>query len=252
MGPARRPYPHRLYPGRRSPGHRRACSSGRRDESLVDPKIARLLHGDARPSPISSGCYLFGIYRYLIPLEMLSPLVIVAAAARFSRCRAGSRLIIMTMLLGGAAGAGVEGRRAAVRLGRGRMSSVDVPSARRPGARHGADDRNRARWPMSSRLSRMRFRSCASPGWMVGSTDRPEFDARGGDAPAVATDHQGPLYGAVLAGERRSRTTVGAFADYGLSDRRRRILPEGRDQCRGTANDLGKLLLFCPLKRISP
>src|ERR1019366_9019839 len=67
---------------------------------LVDPQMARLMMVMAAGTYVV-WLFLFGIYRYLIPLEMLSGLVIIAAVAILP-LRPGPRLMIMVVLLGGA------------------------------------------------------------------------------------------------------------------------------------------------------
>jgi hypothetical protein len=67
---------------------------------LVNSVMARMLMAMAAGTYIV-WIFLFGIYRYLVPLEMLSGVVIVAAIARLP-IQAGSRLIIMVVLLGAA------------------------------------------------------------------------------------------------------------------------------------------------------
>ena len=68
---------------------------------LVDPLHGAPADGRSPRAHIVVWIFLFGIYRYLIPLEMLSGVVFIAAIARLP-LKAGSRLAIMVVLLGGA------------------------------------------------------------------------------------------------------------------------------------------------------
>ena len=73
--------------------HRRlaACGAQSRDP-LIDKRVTLPFCSPSPPSPISSGCKMFAIYRYIILLEMLAPLLIVAARSACCRCRGAQPL----------------------------------------------------------------------------------------------------------------------------------------------------------------
>jgi hypothetical protein len=209
---------------------------------LVAPKIARLFLVMAAVTYLI-WMLLFGIYRYLIPLEMLSPLIIVAAAARLP-LPAGSRLVIMTMLLGGAAALSWKGDEP--RFGwKGPYVQVDVPKIADPAhALVLMTETAPMAYVIPSFPHEIPFLRIS--GWMVGSTDNSSM--LGAEMHRRIADHQGPLY--ALYWPREAVGTYRSLADYGL-----RIEPESCQKVRTnveSANDLGFELMFCPLKRISP
>jgi hypothetical protein len=208
---------------------------------LVDPVMARLLLVSAAGSYLV-WLYLFGIYRYLIPLEMLSPLIIVAAVAIFP-LRAGSRLVIMIMLLGGAQALAWKGDEPRFSW-EGPYVGVKVPALADPA--HSMI--------LMTETAPMAYVIPSFPpeipflriqGWMIGSKDR--SSVLGAEMYRRATEHRGPIYGLYWPVEHEA--TVGAFADYGLA------LDDAACQPVETniqaPIDQGKPLLLCPLKRIS-
>jgi hypothetical protein len=210
--------------------------------ALVDPLMARLILVGAAGSYVV-WLYLFGIYRYLIPLEMLSPVIIVAAAGLLP-LRSGSRIVIMILLLGGAqlmAWKGDEPRSG----WNGPYVDVKVPPIADPA--HAI--------VLMTETAPMAYVIPAFPpeipflriqGWMIGSKDRESV--LGAEMHRRVEEHQGPIYGLYWPVEHEA--TVGAFADYGLA-----LDDSG---CRPVESniqepiDQGKPLLLCPLKRISP
>ena len=178
------------------------------DRLLVDPLHARLL------MVIAAGTYLvwiflFGIYRYLIPLEMLSGVVIVAAIARLP-LKAGSRLAIMVVLLGGAqimAWKGDEPRFSWA----GPYVGVDVPHIDDPAHT----------MILLTETAPMGYMIPAFPkeipflriqGWMVGAKDT--TSKLGAEMHKRVAEHQGPILGLYWPVEYDS--TVADYTEFGL------------------------------------
>jgi hypothetical protein len=209
---------------------------------LVDPIMARLLLVGAAGSYVV-WLYLFGIYRYLIPLEMLSPLIIVSAVAILP-LRPGPRLMIMIVLLGGAQAMAWKGDEP--RFGwSGPYVGVTVPAIADPA--HSLI--------LMTETAPMAYVIPSFPpeipflriqGWMIGSKDR--SSVLGAEMYRRVSEHHGPIYGLYWPVEHEA--TVGAFADYGL------VLDDAACQPVDTniqePIDQGRPLLLCPLKRISP
>ncbi len=208
---------------------------------LVDSRMARLLMVTA------AGTYLpwmmmFGIYRYIIPLEILSPLVIVAAVARLP-LKAGSRLIVMIVLLGGAQIVAWKGDEPRFSW-KGPYVALSTPVL--PDPAHtiilmtgGAP----TAYVIPSFPPEIPFLRIS--GWMIGPNDTTSL--LGAEMHRRAAEHQGPLYG--LFWPREVLSALEAFADYGL-----RIDGPRCEKLESNIQeplDLHQPLLFCPLKRIS-
>jgi len=176
---------------------------------LVDPIMARLVLVAA------SGIYvvwlfLFAIYRYLVPLEMLSPIVIVAAISLLP-LKAGVRLAMMVVFLGAAQFMAVKG--GDPRLGwAGHYVEVDVPKI---------DDPAHAMILMTE-TAPMAYVIPAFPpeipflriqGWLIGSKDNQSGLGRA--MHERVAQHQGPLY--LLYWPRERVATLESIADYGLT-----------------------------------
>ncbi len=175
---------------------------------LVDPRMARLL------MVIAAGTYvvwvfLFGIYRYLVPLEMLSGVVIIAAIARIP-IQAGSRLIVMIVLLGGAQAAAWKGDEP--RFGwDGPYVGVNVPHIDDPAHT----------MILLTETSPMGYVIPAFPreipflriqGWMVGAKDT--TSKLGAEMHKRVAEHQGPILGLYWPVEYDS--TVKDYTEFGL------------------------------------
>ncbi len=209
---------------------------------LVNPAMARLM------MVMAAVTYLlwmiqFGIYRYIIPLEMLSPLVIAAAVARLP-IKGGSRLVIMIMLLGGAAALADRGDEPRYDW-KGDYVGISVPTL--PDPAHtmvlmtgGAP----TAYVIPAFPPEIPFLRIS--GWMIGQQDRTSL--LGIEMHQRAAEHQGPFYG--LFWPREVLTALDAFKDYGL-----RIDGPNCIQLHSNIEeplDLHQPLLFCPLERVSP
>jgi len=175
---------------------------------LVDPLVARML------MVIAAGTYLvwvflFGIYRYLVPLEMLSGVIIIAAVARWP-IQAGSRLIIMIVLLGAAQIMAWRGEEPRFDW-QGKYVEVDVPHI---------DDPEHT-MILLTETSPMGYVIPSFPkeipflriqGWMVGAKDR--TSQLGAEMHKRVDEHQGPLLGLYWPVEYDS--TIKDYAEFGL------------------------------------
>jgi len=209
---------------------------------LVDPLVARMV------MVIAAGTYvvwifLFGIYRYLIPLEMLSGVIIIAAVARWP-IQAGSRLIIMIVLLGGAQVVAWKGDEP--RFGwSGPYVGVNVP--------HIADPANTM--ILLTETAPMGYLIPSFPkeipflriqGWMVGADDT--TSKLGAEMHKRVAEHQGPILGLYWPVEYDS--TIKDYAEFGLK------LDESG--CKRVESNIqeplnkGQSFLLCPLTRITP
>ncbi len=209
---------------------------------LVDPLVARML------MVIAAGTYvvwifLFGIYRYLIPLEMLSGVIIIAAVARLP-IQAGSRLIIMIVLLGGAQAAAWKGDEP--RFGwAGSYVDVNVPYIDDPANT----------MILLTETAPMGYLIPSFPkeipflriqGWMVGAKDT--TSKLGAEMHKRVAEHQGPLLGLYWPVEYDS--TIKDYAEFGLK------LDESG--CKPVESNIqeplnkGQDFLLCPLTRITP
>jgi hypothetical protein len=209
---------------------------------LVDPLVARML------MVIAAGTYivwlfLFGIYRYLVPLEMLSGVVIIAAVARWP-IQAGSRLIIMIVLLGGAQVVAWKGDEP--RFGwAGPYVGVNVP--------HIEDPANTM--ILLTETAPMGYLIPSFPkeipflriqGWMVGAKDT--TSKLGAEMHMRVAEHRGPILGLYWPVEYDS--TIQDYADFGLK----------LDQtgCKPVESNIqeplnkGQDFLLCPLTRNAP
>jgi hypothetical protein len=209
---------------------------------LVNPVMARMLMAMAAGTYVV-WIFLFGIYRYLVPLEMLSGVVIIAAIARLP-IQAGSRLIIMVVLLGAAQIVAWKGDEP--RFGwDGPYVGVNVP--------HIDDPANTM--ILLTETSPMGYVIPSFPkeipflriqGWMVGAKDT--TSKLGAEMHKRVAEHQGPILGLYWPVEYDS--TVKDYADYGLK------LDE--TGCKTVETNIqeplnkGHPFLLCPLTRITP
>jgi len=209
---------------------------------LVDPLMARLLLVAA------AGIYfvwlsLFAIYRYLVPLEMLSPIVIVAAISLLP-FKAGLRLALMILLLGAAQLAAMKGGDPRLSWS-GHYVEVSVPHL---------DDPAHTMILMTETAPMAYVIPSFPPeipflriqGWLVGSKDRTSGFGRAMHDRVAA--HEGPLY--LLYWPREREAALQSIADYDLA--------MDDPGCR-TVNtnvsvllDQGLPLQLCPLTRKSP
>ena len=209
---------------------------------IVDPLMARLM------MVMAAGTYvvwimLFGIYRYLVPLEMLSGLVIVSAVATLP-LKAGARLAIMVVLIGGAQVMAWKGDEPRYDW-KGPFVGVTVPPI--------ADPANTM--ILMAETAPMAYVIPSFPkeiaffriqGWMIGSKDKSSM--LGIEMHKRVAEHQGPLLG--LYWQREQAGNDVAYADYGLK----------LDQaaCKRVETNIeeqlnqGYPLLLCPLIRITP
>ncbi len=219
-----------------------ASRSRRPAHWIVDPLLARMLLVFAAGTYVA-WLILFAIYRYLIPLEMLSPIVIVAAISllplpRKAAIGAAAAVLAAAQAFAwkgdeprfGWAGQYVEvatpvisdPARALVLMTETAPMAYVIPS-----------------FPPETRFLRIQ-------GWLIGSKD--EISGFGRTMHARVRAQDGPLYALYWPIERAG--TLIALADYGLA------LDD--EACQTVATniqsplDQGKPLLFCKLTRISP
>jgi len=209
---------------------------------LVNPRIARLLMVMAAGTYIV-WLFLFGIYRYLVPLEMMSGLVIIAAVAVLP-LRVGSRLIVMIVLLGGAQIMAWKGEEPRFSWN-GPYVGVTVPQIADPAhtivlmAETAPFAYLIPSFPKE--ISFMRIQ-----GWMIGSKDTSSL--LGAEMHKRTAEHQGPILALYWGRERDS--SIRAFADYGL-----RLDDANCQKVESNIESLldqGYPLLLCPLIRIAP
>jgi len=145
----------------------------------------------------------------LIPLEMLSGVVIIAAVARWP-IQAGSRLIIMIVLLGAAQIMAWKGEEPRFDW-KGKYVEVDVPHI---------DDPEHT-MILLTETSPMNYVIPSFPkeipflriqGWMVGAKDR--TSQLGAEMHKRVDEHQGPILGLYWPVEYDS--TIKDYAEYGL------------------------------------
>jgi hypothetical protein len=209
---------------------------------LVNPVMAGMLMVMAAGTYIV-WIFLFGIYRYLVPLEMLSGVVIIAAIARLP-IQAGSRLIIMVVLLGAAQIVAWKGDEPRFSWD-GPYVGVNVP--------HIDDPANTM--ILLTETSPMGYVIPSFPkeipflriqGWMVGAKDT--TSKLGAEMHKRVAEHQGPILGLYWPVEYDS--TVKDYADFGLK------LDE--TGCKTVETNIqeplnkGHPFLLCPLTRITP
>jgi hypothetical protein len=176
---------------------------------LVEPLAARLLLVGWAGTYLA-WLFLFAIYRYLIPLEMLSPIVAVAAISLFP-LKASLRLALMVVLLG--VTALVAERGGDPRLSwKGRYVEVEVPPLADPA--HSLI--------LMSETAPLAYMIPSFPpeipflriqGWLIGSKDN-----QSGFGQAMherVAEHQGPLY--LLYWLREKDQALKSIADYGLA-----------------------------------
>ena len=208
---------------------------------LVDPLVARMVMVCAAGTYVV-WIFLFGIYRYLIPLEMLSGIIIIAAVARWP-IQAGSRLIIMIVLLGGAQIMAWKGDEPRFNWD-GPYVGVAVPPI--------ADPANTM--ILLTETAPMGYLIPSFPkeipflriqGWMVGAKDT--TSKLGAEMHKRVAEHQGPILGLYWPVEYDS--TVSDYADFGLK------LDESG--CKPVETNIqnplnkGHPFLLCPLTRIT-
>jgi hypothetical protein len=211
-------------------------------QSWIDPIAARLL------LVMAAGTYLvwltmFAIYRYLIPLEMLSPIIIVTAISLLPLKR-NVAIALAAILLVGAQVLASPGHE--FRFGwAGRYVEVAVPPLADP---------DNTMILMTETVPAAYVIPAFPPaipflriqGWLVGSKDT--TSGFGAAMHRRVAEHQGPLY--ALQWPRERAGTVVALADYGLA------LDDGA--CRPVETnieyplDQNLPLLLCPLIRKSP
>jgi hypothetical protein len=218
-------------------------------QRLVHPTMARLLLVAAAGTYVS-WLFLFAIYRYLIPLEMLSPIVI-AASVSLLPLKASLRLALTIVLLGVAASLAQGG--GDQRLGwKGHYVDVDVPPL--PDPAH--------TMILMTGFAPMAYVIPSFPpeipflriqGYLIKPDDH--NSGLGRQMHERVAKHEGPLY--LLHWPREQDLTLKAVADYGLA-----IDEAG---CRTVNTNLADLtdqtgrrmnqdqpIQLCPLTRISP
>lgn len=208
---------------------------------LVDPAMARMIMVMAAGTYVV-WVFMFGIYRYLVPLEMLAGLVIISAVA-IMPFRIGQRLMVMIVLLGAAQAFAWKGEEPRYSWA-GPYVDVKVPPI--------ADPANTI--ILMTVTAPMAYVIPAFPkeipflrisGWMIGSEDN--TSKLGAEMHRRVAEHRGTLLG--LFWPREVVATTKAFADYGL-----KIDAEG---CRKVETNIQEPidqtlpLLLCPLKRIA-
>jgi hypothetical protein len=186
---------------------------------------------------------LFSIYRYLVPLEMLSPIVIVAAISLFP-LKASLRLALMIVLLGGAQLLAARG--GDPRLGwEGRYVEVSVPHL---------DDPAHTMILLTETAPLAYLIPSFPPeipflriqGWLIGSKDRTSGFGR--EMHDRVAQHRGPLY--LLYWAREREPALRSLADYGL------VMDDAG--CRVINTNISALMdqnlpwQLCPLTRTSP
>ncbi len=209
---------------------------------IVDPIAARFL------LVFAAGTYvvwllIFGIYRYLIPLEMLSPLIIVAAISLLPLPALARGVTIAVVLIGAQA---LASRGDEPRFGwQGRYVEVTVPSIPSPAqSLILMTETVPAAYVIPAFPPEIPF--LRIQGWLVGSKDT--TSGFGAAMHERVARHGGPLY--VLYWPLEREGTIAALADYGL------ILDE--TACRPVETniqaplDQGKPLLLCSLTRNTP
>jgi hypothetical protein len=187
--------------------------------------------------------FLFGIYRYLIPLEMLAGLVIIAAISTLP-LKAGSRLAIMVVLLGGAQVMAWKGEEPRFSW-KGPYVDVQVPPIADPAntliVMTGGSPTAYVIPSFPKEIQFLRIQ-----GWMIGSEDKSSI--LGAEMHRRVAAHQGPILALYWPVEHDN--TVSGLADYGLK------LVDA--ECKTLESnvqypvDLGHPLLLCPLTRITP
>jgi hypothetical protein len=207
---------------------------------FVDPLLARLLLVFAAGTYVA-WLILFAIYRYLIPLEMLSPLIIVAAISLLPLPRKAALGAVALILVVAQAFAwkGDEPRFGWA----GRYVEVAAPAIPDPaGALVLMTETAPMAYVIPSFPPETEF--LRIQGWLIGSKD--DRSGFGRTMHARVAAHAGALYALYWPVERDG--TVAALADYGLT------LDDS--SCRTVATniqaplDQGKPLLFCKLTRI--
>ncbi|HTP38399.1 MAG TPA: hypothetical protein VMI92_02375 [Steroidobacteraceae bacterium] len=179
--------------------------------------------------------HMFSIYRYLLPLEMLAPLLIVLALLQWPLPRAARVVLIAAVLVALQSVTRMSLERSDWA---GRYVSVRVPPLTDP--QHSMV-LMAGTAPMSYVIPSF---PAAIPflrvdGWMV-----PQEDRSSGLALQMrqrVADHTGPLYMLFVEYERARAT--GAAASYGLTLR--------ADQCRTVSSNIGEDLQLCPLQRLA-
>ena len=213
-------------------------AAGRR---LVDPLKARLLLVAAGVTYLI-WVFMFGIYRYLIPLEMLAGLVIVSAVAILP-LKSGMRLGIMIVLLGAAQISAWKGE--LVRFDwTGPYVGVTVPPIADPAhtmiLMSGSAPMAYVIPSFPKEIPFLRIQ-----GWLIGAGDT--TSDLGKEMRRRVAEHQGPLLGLYWPRERDG--AIEAFGHYGYK------LDEAGCQKVETniqfPVDQGLPLELCPLTRIA-
>jgi hypothetical protein len=207
----------------------------------VDPAMARLLLVAAAATYVL-WLAMFAIYRYLVPLEMLCPTIIVVALAMLPMPRAAWIGLAALLLVAAQA---VAERGDDPRLGwAGKYVEVEVPPLADPAHTMVLMTETQPtayvipEFPPEIPFLRIQ-------GWLVGSKDR--SSGLGAAMHRRVENHQGPLY--VLFWPKERAGTDPALADYGLAidESGCRSISSNLDE----AVDSGLMPTFCPLTRIS-
>jgi hypothetical protein len=212
------------------------------ERNLVDPRASRMLMAMAAGTYVV-WLFLFGIYRYLIPLEMLSGIVIIAAVAALP-LKTGARLAIMVVLLGAAAVMAWKGDEPRFSW-KGPYVDVNVPPIADPAntliVMTGGSPTAYVIPSFPKEIQFLRIQ-----GWMIGSEDK--SSVLGAEMHRRVATHQGPILALYWPVEHDN--TVSGLADYGLKlvDADCKTLDTNVQQ----PVDLGHPLLLCPLTRITP
>lgn len=217
-----------------------ALAGARPWKRLVDPLAARMLLVLAAAT-YCVWLFLFAIYRYLIPLEMLSPLIIAMAVAMLPW---PVRIRIATIVVLLVAAQAVASRGADPRAGwDGKYVEVEVPPLDDPAHTLVLMTETQPLAYLIPEFPR-EIPFLRIQGWLVGSKDR--VSGFGAAMHRRVEQHQGPIY--VLSWPKERDGTDRALADYGL------MIDE--PGCRPVHSNIDGLIgldmspSFCPLTRI--
>ena len=209
---------------------------------LVEPLAARLVLVMAAVTYIL-WLALFAIYRYLVPLEMLSPIIIALAVALLP-LSTGLRFAMVALLLLGAQVMASPGNEP--RLGwKGHYVEVSVPVL--PDPAHTLI--------LMTETASMAYVIPSFPpeipflriqGWLLGSKDT--TSGFGAEMHRRASEHKGPIY--VLYWPVEEKNAVGSLADYGFAMDKPHCAPVPTNV--GMTLDDGMPFQLCPLTRITP
>ena len=207
----------------------------RESEAVADPVAAGALFAFAAVS-YTVWVFLFGIYRYILTLEMLAPLLIVGAVGVWPIKRAVQFALAACLLILVAAGTGYH------LLGRAPLGDpyiqADLPAIKNP-ARSMILMTGEA--PMGYLVPEIppQIPVLRIDGWMIQPADGSKLTSQTRSRVAA---FKGDLY--VIANEYEVGRAGDALADYGLGMR--------WTECQLFTTNLGGPYRFCPLKHRSP